>query len=279
MQDYSLIFHLHVCQAQLPARLTRLQQAVPRLVLPFTGAQNRLCLYSAPNVPGYSSLSQPALHHDILHAPPDSCPSFHHHQCIMSGAVMDAEAAILISILGRLAQASLMPKSWYPDARHIRDYTYSLLPQCLSTGLLALPHVTRRSSQKPNTLPNGMQGLEGAVGLKALVVSFNELSSMEGLSSLTRLTCLDLSFNVIPRMQGLKVAQHMAPVLLLFTFASFRTVRWHLRVDLSVVCHRTLWCDSRLWRRMSCDACHVLSCHVMSCQDMSCQIPAPHAST
>ncbi|KAL3155218.1 Leucine-rich repeat-containing protein 9 [Trebouxia sp. C0010 RCD-2024] len=49
-----------------------------------------------------------------------------------------------------------------------------------------------------------MQGLEGAVGLKALVVSFNELSSMEGLASLTRLTRLDLSFNAIPRIQGLK---------------------------------------------------------------------------
>lgn len=56
--------------------------------------------------------------------------------------------------------------------------------------------------------PNGMQGLEGAVGLKALVVSFNELSSMEGLTGLTRLTRLDLSFNAIPRIQGLKVAQH-----------------------------------------------------------------------
>lgn len=56
---------------------------------------------------------------------------------------------------------------------------------------------------------SGMQGLEGAVGLKALVVSFNELSSMEGLASLTRLTRLDLSFNAIPRIQGLKVPQHM----------------------------------------------------------------------
>lgn len=55
----------------------------------------------------------------------------------------------------------------------------------------------------------GVQGLEGAVGLKALVVSFNELSSMEGLASLTRLTHLDLSFNAIPRIQGLKVPQHM----------------------------------------------------------------------
>ena len=61
-------------------------------------------------------------------------------------------------------------------------------------------------------LPSGVQGLEGAVGLKALVVSFNELSSMEGMTSLTRLTRLDLSFNAIPRIQGLKVAHHMALV-------------------------------------------------------------------
>lgn len=63
-----------------------------------------------------------------------------------------------------------------------------------------------------NLLPNGLQGLEGAVGLQAIVVSFNELSSMEGLTSLTRLTRLDLSFNAIPRIQGLKVAQHMTLV-------------------------------------------------------------------
>ena len=49
------------------------------------------------------------------------------------------------------------------------------------------------------------QGLDGAVGLKALVLSFNELTSMEGLTTLTRLTCLDLSFNSISRIQGLKV--------------------------------------------------------------------------
>lgn len=62
-------------------------------------------------------------------------------------------------------------------------------------------------------LPNGVQGLEGAVGLKALVVSFNELSSMEGLTCLTRLTHLDLSFNAIPRIQGLKVPQHVMLLL------------------------------------------------------------------
>ena len=50
-----------------------------------------------------------------------------------------------------------------------------------------------------------LQGLEGAVGLKALVLSFNELTSMEGLTSLTRLTSLDLSFNSLSRIQGLKV--------------------------------------------------------------------------
>ena len=66
-------------------------------------------------------------------------------------------------------------------------------------------------------LSTGVQGLEGAVGLKALVVSFNELSSMEGLTSLTRLTRLDLSFNAIPRIQGLKVAR----VWQMFTFHRF----------------------------------------------------------
>lgn len=50
-----------------------------------------------------------------------------------------------------------------------------------------------------------MQGLEGAVGLKVLALSFNELSSMEGLATLTRLTRLDLSFNAITCIQNLKV--------------------------------------------------------------------------
>ncbi len=44
-----------------------------------------------------------------------------------------------------------------------------------------------------------VQGLEGAIGLRSLVLTFNELTSMEGLTSLTRLTCLDLSFNAISR--------------------------------------------------------------------------------
>lgn len=51
-----------------------------------------------------------------------------------------------------------------------------------------------------------LQGLEGAVGLRSLVLTFNELTSMEGLTCLTRLTCLDLSFNAISRIQALKVA-------------------------------------------------------------------------
>ena len=50
-----------------------------------------------------------------------------------------------------------------------------------------------------------LQGLEGAVGLRSLVLTFNELTSMEGLTCLTRLTCLDLSFNAISRIQALKV--------------------------------------------------------------------------
>ncbi len=50
-----------------------------------------------------------------------------------------------------------------------------------------------------------VQGLEGAVGLRSLVLTFNELTSMEGLTPLTRLTCLDLSFNTISRIQALKV--------------------------------------------------------------------------
>jgi len=50
-----------------------------------------------------------------------------------------------------------------------------------------------------------VQGLEGAIGLRSLVLTFNELTSMEGLTSLTRLTCLDLSFNAISRIQALKV--------------------------------------------------------------------------
>lgn len=50
-----------------------------------------------------------------------------------------------------------------------------------------------------------MQGLEGAVGLKVLSLSFNELSSMEGLTTLTRLTRLDLSFNLITCLPTLKV--------------------------------------------------------------------------
>ncbi|DBA94023.1 TPA: Leucine-rich repeat-containing protein 9 [Trebouxia sp. C0004] len=49
-----------------------------------------------------------------------------------------------------------------------------------------------------------IEGLEGAVGLRSLVLTFNELTSMEGLPSLTRLTCLDLSFNAISRIQALK---------------------------------------------------------------------------
>lgn len=57
------------------------------------------------------------------------------------------------------------------------------------------------------------QGLEGAVGLKALAISFNELTSVEGLTSLTRLTCLDLSFNAIQRIQGLKVSLAPLPAL------------------------------------------------------------------
>ena len=80
-------------------------------------------------------------------------------------------------------------------------------------------------------LSSGVQGLEGAVGLKALVVSFNELSSMEGLSSLTRLTRLDLSFNAIPRIQGLKVAQRMALVhipLVIFFNSQFNLSLFHI---------------------------------------------------
>ncbi len=50
-----------------------------------------------------------------------------------------------------------------------------------------------------------VQGLEAAVGLRSLVLTFNELTSMEGLTPLTRLTCLDLSFNAITRIQALKV--------------------------------------------------------------------------
>lgn len=50
-----------------------------------------------------------------------------------------------------------------------------------------------------------VQGLEGAVGLRSLVLTFNELTSMEGLTPLTRLTSLDLSFNAITRIQALKV--------------------------------------------------------------------------
>ena len=53
-----------------------------------------------------------------------------------------------------------------------------------------------------------VQGLEGAAGLKALALSFNELSSMEGLATLTRLTRLDLSFNAITCIQNLKVPAH-----------------------------------------------------------------------
>ncbi len=50
-----------------------------------------------------------------------------------------------------------------------------------------------------------VQGLEGAIGLRSLVLTFNELTSMEGLTPLTRLTSLDLSFNAISRIQALKV--------------------------------------------------------------------------
>ncbi|DBA66636.1 TPA: Leucine-rich repeat-containing protein 9 [Trebouxia sp. C0005] len=49
-----------------------------------------------------------------------------------------------------------------------------------------------------------IESLEGAVGLRSLALTFNELTSMEGLTSLTRLTCLDLSFNAISRIQALK---------------------------------------------------------------------------
>lgn len=63
---------------------------------------------------------------------------------------------------------------------------------------------------------HGVQGLEGAVGLKVLGLSFNELSSMEGLAHLTRLTRLDLSFNAIPAIQCLKVpTTHFAPPCIL----------------------------------------------------------------
>ena len=55
-----------------------------------------------------------------------------------------------------------------------------------------------------------VQGLEAAVGLRSLVLTFNELTSMEGLTPLTRLTCLDLSFNAITRIQALKVNPDVA---------------------------------------------------------------------
>ena len=56
-----------------------------------------------------------------------------------------------------------------------------------------------------------VQGLEGAIGLRSLVLTFNELTSMEGLTPLTRLTSLDLSFNAISRIQALKVTPPPPP--------------------------------------------------------------------
>ncbi len=56
-----------------------------------------------------------------------------------------------------------------------------------------------------------VQGLEGAVGLRSLVLTFNELTSMEGLTPLTCLTWLDLSFNAITRIQALKVTPTSPP--------------------------------------------------------------------
>ncbi len=58
-----------------------------------------------------------------------------------------------------------------------------------------------------------VQGLEGAIGLRSLVLTFNELTSMEGLTPLTRLTSLDLSFNAISRIQALKVTPPPLPLL------------------------------------------------------------------